>query len=152
IEQLKKTVQYALLHKGIERYLHELEANIQRAGILTFDAIILKLHEAIVLKENKNLRDLIRNKYPVVFIDEFQDTDVIQFQLFEKLFFETTVADEFETTLFLIGDPKQSIYAFRNADVESYLRAATKVDNLYSMNTNYRSTKDMIDAANNFFE
>lgn len=152
VEKLKKLVAFALFNKAIENYYPQLETSIQNAGILTFDAIILKLHEAIVIKDNKNLRNLIRAKYPVVFIDEFQDTDVIQFQLFDKLFFSEKGTEEIATTLFLIGDPKQSIYAFRNADIDSYLSAATKVDTQYSMDTNFRSSKHMIDAANSFFE
>jgi exodeoxyribonuclease V beta subunit len=152
INSLKNQVKSALYKLGLDSYSTQLESAIQEAGILTFDALILKLHEAIVIKNNLNLRKLIRAKYPVVFIDEFQDTDSIQFQLFDKLFIAEDKDDEIATRLFLIGDPKQSIYAFRNADVESYLTAAYKVDNKYSMSTNFRSTTEMVNAANCFFE
>src|SRR5690606_27720155 len=79
------------------------------------------------------------------------DTDVVQFQLFNKLFIENP-STNMANTLFLIGDPKQSIYAFRNADVESYMQAAGKVQFRYSMNTNFRSSENMIAALNSFYE
>ncbi|MBL7704046.1 MAG: UvrD-helicase domain-containing protein [Taibaiella sp.] len=130
-------------------YLPLLKEKIRQSNVLTFDAMILNLHKAIVIDNNEKLCTLIREKYKVVFIDEFQDTDIIQFQLFKKLFVEQP--DENEGTLFLIGDPKQSIYAFRNADVESYLYASTLVGNKYSMATNFRSSQHLVHAANHFF-
>lgn len=130
-------------------YLPLLKEKIRQSNVLTFDAMILNLHKAIVLDHNEKLCTLIREKYKVVFIDEFQDTDILQFQLFKKLFVDQP--EENEGTLFLIGDPKQSIYAFRNADVESYLYASTLVRNKYSMATNFRSSQSMIHAANHFF-
>lgn len=138
-----------LLLRAQRDYLPLLKEKIRQSNVLTFDAMILNLHKAIVIDNNEALCALIREKYKAVFIDEFQDTDHIQFQLFKKLFVEQP--DENEGTLFLIGDPKQSIYAFRNADVASYLYASTLVSNKYSMNTNFRSSKDMIHAANHFF-
>jgi len=126
-----------------------LKEKIRQSNVLTFDAMILNLHKAIVIDHNEKLCTLIREKYKVVFIDEFQDTDILQFQLFKKLFVDQP--EENEGTLFLIGDPKQSIYAFRNADVESYLYASTLVSNKYSMATNFRSSQSMIHAANHFF-
>lgn len=138
-----------LLLRAQRDYLPVLKEKIRQSNVLTFDAMILNLHKAIVIDNNEKLCTLIREKYKVVFIDEFQDTDHIQFQLFKKLFVEQP--EENGGTLFLIGDPKQSIYAFRNADVESYLYASTLVDNKYSMNTNFRSSQSMIHAANHFF-
>lgn len=138
-----------LLLRAQRDYLPMLKEKIRQSNVLTFDAMILNLHKAIVTDNNEKLCALIREKYKAVFIDEFQDTDHIQFQLFKKLF--VTQPEENGGTLFLIGDPKQSIYAFRNADVESYLYASTLVDNKYSMNTNFRSSQSMIRAANHFF-
>lgn len=146
----KNKVIVAILYANRDYYLDVLNQSINDSGVLTFDHLILNLHRSIVAGNNKKLKELIRQKYRVAFIDEFQDTDVIQFQLFEKLFIDDQYDDD--TTLFLIGDPKQSIYSFRDADVESYLHAKSKVDHIYTMNTNFRSSTRMIEAANEFFK
>ncbi len=139
----------AILYSKQDFYLERLNRLIEDSGILTFDHLISNLHRSIVIDNNQNLKRLIRSKYSAVFIDEFQDTDVVQFELFEKLFIDDR--SEESSTLFLIGDPKQSIYSFRGADVESYLHAKSKVENSYSMNVNFRSSPKMIKAANEFF-
>lgn len=151
-------LEHHLYHLGLKHYLPMLKENIHAANVLTFDSMILDMHRIIVTEQNEKLVRLIRQKYPVAFIDEFQDTDSVQFELFQKLFIEESQGNNddeeaavADTVLFLIGDPKQSIYAFRNADVESYLHAARQVKNRYTMNTNFRSSEKMIAAANYFF-
>ncbi len=131
-------------------YLSVLQDSIEQSNVLTFDAMILNLHQVLVKENNEKLKSLIQAKYKVAFIDEFQDTDIIQFQLFAKLFIDTQ--KDSESILFLIGDPKQSIYAFRGADVDSYLAASKTVDQVYSMNTNFRSSESMVQATNNLYE
>lgn len=151
LQACKKDLKLGLFHIGYKQYLPVLENKLEAANILTFDSLINSLHKAVVVENNETLATLIRNKFPAVFIDEFQDTDVVQFQLFNKLFIENP-STNMANTLFLIGDPKQSIYAFRNADVESYMQAAGKVQYRYSMNTNFRSSENMIAALNSFYE
>lgn len=131
----------------VQHYAVQVTEYVQQNGILTFDAMIQDLHRIVVTEGNEYLVQLIRNRYPAVFIDEFQDTDATQFALFERLFIDHAS----DTVLFLIGDPKQSIYAFRSADVESYLSAREKVAKVYSMNVNYRSTATMVQSVNAFF-
>ena len=82
-------------------------------------------------------------------IDEFQDTDPLQWQIFYKLFLE-----EKNAFVYLVGDPKQSIYAFRNADIYTYLRALRAVgeENRYCLTTNYRSEPGLIAALNALFD
>jgi len=138
-----------LSYHVLKYYAVQVTDYVQQNGILTFDAMIQDLHRIVVTEQNDHLIELIRNRYQAVFIDEFQDTDTVQFSLFERLFMERTVTND--TILFLIGDPKQSIYAFRSADVASYLSAREKVEQLYSMNVNYRSTAPMIGSVNRFF-
>lgn len=123
-----------------------LERMVQ-SGTLTFDGLIQQLHRIIVLEQNENLCRLIRKKFKAVFIDEFQDTDRIQLEVFDRLFIRDAPG-----ILFLIGDPKQSIYAFRNADISSYLVARNKVDHVYVMNTNFRSSADMVAAVNHLYD
>lgn len=138
-----------LSYHVLKYYAVQVTDYVQQNGILTFDAMIQDLHRIVVTEQNDHLTELIRNRYQAVFIDEFQDTDTVQFSLFERLFMDRTLPND--TILFLIGDPKQSIYAFRSADVASYLSARDKVEQLYSMNINYRSTAPMVGAVNRFF-
>lgn len=115
-------------------------------GLLSYDDMINNLYTSV--KNNPNneiLKNNIRNKYQAVFIDEFQDTDKHQYGIFNQLFGKNHL-------LFYIGDPKQSIYAFRKADINTYLRASMEVMNVYRMNTNYRSSESFIYSMNRFFK
>ena len=111
---------------------------------LSFNDLIFKLHEALVKRENPELVSCLQQKYKAVFIDEFQDTDRMQYELFSSAFGDDTI-------LFYIGDPKQSIYAWRKADIFTYFKAKETVDHLYGMNQNYRSSAPLIKAMNQFF-
>ena len=112
---------------------------------VSFDDLISNLHTAIVKKENPALIAALQNKYKAVFIDEFQDTDRQQYEIFKKAFNTNTI-------LFYIGDPKQSIYAWRKADIATYFKAYDDVQRRYSMNENYRSSEAYIKAMNVFFQ
>lgn len=92
----------------------------------------------------------VQERYKAVIIDEFQDTDPTQWNIFETLFLK---AEHKLSTLYLVGDPKQSIYAFRRADVYLYLRAASLLGEqaLAHLNTNFRSHPRLVDALNKFF-
>lgn len=113
-------------------------------SIFSFDDLISKMHSAITSSRSQNLISLLQKKYKAVFIDEFQDTDRMQYEIFDGAFRRNTI-------MFYIGDPKQSIYAFRSADVFTYFKARSGVDNVYHMNVNYRSSEKMIEAMNDFF-
>ena len=93
------------------------------------------------------LRHAVQQDFQVALIDEFQDTDALQWRLFEAFF---TQARQY---LFLIGDPKQAIYRFRGADIHTYLRAAQSVPatQRFTLDTNYRSDAGLINAVNDFF-
>ncbi len=126
----------------------------QKEGQITFDDMIVELHRAVCLspgaeaKEN-SLGGILRKRYLAVFIDEFQDTDKLQYEIFSTLFQDTRSKQKH--IVFYIGDPKQSIYAFRKADLNTYFTARENVDNLYRMNKNYRSSISYIQAMNSFF-
>ena len=113
-------------------------------NVLAFDDMIVNLHHAIS-SGNPGLVSALRKKYKAVFIDEFQDTDRLQYEIFSTAFGESTI-------LFYIGDPKQSIYAWRKADIFTYFKARSEVNNYYGMNYNFRSSSSMIAAMNLFFE
>jgi exodeoxyribonuclease V beta subunit len=116
----------------------------QQNNQLSFDDMINKLHKAIAVDNNTFLINSLKTKYKAAFIDEFQDTDKVQYEIFNRLFAEDAV-------LFYIGDPKQSIYAWRKADIFTYFKAGDAVANKFGMNTNYRSSNVFIAGMNQFF-
>ncbi|PSL49486.1 DNA helicase/exodeoxyribonuclease V beta subunit [Chitinophaga niastensis] len=117
----------------------------ERSNMLSYDDLISNLHNALVKRDNPQLTEVLQQKYKAVFVDEFQDTDRQQFEIFDKAFGQNTI-------LFYIGDPKQSIYAWRKADISTYFNARNGVQHLYSMNHNFRSAENMVTAMNCFFK
>ncbi len=122
--------------------------NRERKNIMGYDDILLILYE--VLKGNSNTAQLVQKsmeeRYSFVLIDEFQDTDPQQYFIFTQLFFSG------RHTIFFIGDPKQSIYAFRKADIFAYSEAKNKVDSVYVMEKNFRSSSPAVNAVNEVFK
>ena len=113
---------------------------------MTYDDLILSVYETLQTEEYASrLKNAMEKRYGLVMIDEFQDTDPVQYSIFRNLFFNG------KHTVFLIGDPKQSIYSFRNADIFSYLETSEAVDKKYIMKTNYRSSAPVVLAVNNIF-
>ncbi|NOU60592.1 UvrD-helicase domain-containing protein [Marinifilum caeruleilacunae] len=119
----------------------EIQNKKKEQGLFSFDDLINKLHQTI---PSESLQAAVRKKYKAVFIDEFQDTDQKQYEIFDTFFNQHSI-------LFYIGDPKQSIYSFKGTDLDTYLEAATKVDASYTMSKNYRSTEAYNNAMNKLF-
>ncbi|OZI66429.1 exodeoxyribonuclease V subunit beta [Bordetella genomosp. 11] len=121
----------------------------QRAQ-MSFDALLDQLDAALAGPGGEGLADTLRKQFPVALIDEFQDTDPVQYRIFDAVY---RVADnDAGSALILIGDPKQAIYGFRGADIYTYLRARAAVDGrLYVLGRNFRSTLPMVDAVNHCF-
>lgn len=98
---------------------------------------------------------VLRSAYTAVMIDEFQDTDPVQFDIMRRLFMEGLSARELsERALFFVGDPKQAIYSFRGADLNTYLEARKEIEAVgrrMRLGRNYRSTKPLVEAVNDFF-
>lgn len=123
------------------------EQKIHRAEI-GFDDLLTRLDEALHKPAGKRLAKLIRQQFPVAMVDEFQDTDPIQYRILSKVYLENPE----NTGLFLIGDPKQAIYAFRGADIYTYLKARQHIaQRLHQLDTNYRSSQAMVEATNSLF-
>ena len=118
---------------------------------MSFDDLLRQLAQALASEGGERLAERIRTQFPVAMIDEFQDTDPVQYSIFDRVY--RVEKDCPEQTLILIGDPKQAIYAFRGADIHTYLRAreATRGRH-YTLDTNFRSSKAMVDAVNHVFE
>ena len=96
------------------------------------------------------MAEVIRLQFPIAMIDEFQDTDPLQYRIFDSIY---SIADNrSDCGLFLIGDPKQAIYSFRGADIHTYLYARRATTGRhYNLDTNYRSSAAMVAAVNQLF-
>lgn len=93
----------------------------------------------------------IRHELPVALIDEFQDTDPVQYRIFSRIY-RAPQCDPATTALLMIGDPKQAIYAFRGADIHTYLHARRGTPSRFTLMRNFRSTPAMVTAANALFK
>lgn len=113
---------------------------------LSFDDLLTQLSAAIDNDELGILTERIRSLYPVAMIDEFQDTDPLQYSIFSRIYLPKA-----ECGLFMIGDPKQAIYAFRGADIFTYIKARKQVSAHYTLGTNWRSSANMVNAVNQIF-
>ncbi len=113
-----------------------------------YDDLLTDLWRALDGTSGETLAARLRERYRAALIDEFQDTDPVQYRIFRRVF------SEGGTPLFLIGDPKQAIYSFRGADIFAYLAAREHVpqENRFTMDRNWRSTPEMVDAVNLLFE
>lgn len=132
-----------------------IEARYRRArdqrSEMSFDDLLRQLAQALASEGGERLAERIRTQFPVAMIDEFQDTDPVQYSIFDRVYrVEKNCPAQ---ALILIGDPKQAIYAFRGADIHTYLRAreATRGRH-YTLDTNFRSSKAMVGAVNHVFE
>lgn len=147
------TQQFSQLHGAIRSHaaawinarLSQLKA---RSGQVSFTDYQRRL--AGVLHDNTQgpaLAARLRQKYPAALIDEFQDTSALQYQIFDDIYHAAD--NDPDTLLLLIGDPKQSIYAFRGADIDSYLQARRLTEGRhYALGTNYRSSHALVSALN----
>lgn len=113
---------------------------------LSFDDLLTQLSASIDTDESELLAARIRTLYPVAMIDEFQDTDPLQYSIFSRIYLSNP-----ECGLFMIGDPKQAIYGFRGADIFTYIKARNQVSAHYTLGTNWRSSADMVQAVNQVF-
>ncbi len=117
---------------------------------LSYDDLLIRLEEALKADERgKRLSHSLRKAYPVALVDEFQDTDPIQYEIFKTIYQEPGK----DSALFMIGDPKQSIYSFRGADIFAYLEAKKDApkERTYSLSRNFRSIPELIEATNVLF-
>jgi exodeoxyribonuclease V beta subunit len=123
----------------------ELPARKLKQNLLYFDDLLLRLREALEKEGGAALVTAIRNRFKAALIDEFQDTDPVQYAIFHQLF-----GDD-DHTLFLIGDPKQAIYGFRGADIFAYMQAARAIRTGHTLDWNWRSEPDLVTAVNTLF-
>jgi len=132
------------------RVLQRLAQLKRQQGTFGFADLLQRLDRALAGDNGAALRARIQAQYPAALIDEFQDTSPLQYRLFERIY--RTQENDAQTALLLIGDPKQSIYGFRGADIYSYLQARdATAGRHYVLDRNYRSTQALVDAVNHWF-
>ncbi|MBP1203226.1 exodeoxyribonuclease V beta subunit [Duganella sp. 1411] len=156
VEVLKKALDeleplaHALYRHAAASVANRMSELKKRSRQFGFADMLDRLNAALQGENAEALRKRITEQYPVAMVDEFQDTAPNQYQIFNLLY---RVADNDPATgLFLIGDPKQSIYGFRGADIYSYLSARKATTGRhYQLGTNYRSTKPVVEAVNHLF-
>lgn len=117
----------------------------REASYQTFDDMLVRTEAG--LKADPAFAAVVRSHYDVVLIDEFQDTDPLQYGIFSTLFGNPA----FGKTVFFVGDPKQAIYSFRNADFETYRRASEEIERHRKLAKNFRTTPALMHFFNLFF-
>ena len=144
--------------EAVENYIREvrldlaldlrskLSGHLASRGKMSFDDLVIRLDRTLSADSANMLLRVTAKQYDMALIDEFQDTDSAQWRIFEKLF------GAGKHYFYLIGDPKQSIYRFRGADIYSYFLAREKASSVLTINKNYRSHPQLMDNLNELFE
>jgi exodeoxyribonuclease V beta subunit len=132
--------------------VNRMDARKRERGTLDYEDMLKWLADALDGPRGKSLAVTLRERYRVTLIDEFQDTDELQWKIFRQVFVEGGESNR----IYVIGDPKQAIYGFRGADVHAYLEACKQLSEsgatTVHLRENFRSTSDMIDACNLIFD
>ncbi len=135
-----------LYHEFLKEGLVELRARRKSAAVASYDDLLTLLHEALRGPGGASLAGLIGRRHRALLVDEFQDTDPVQYAIFRDAFKDR------DRPVYLVGDPKQAIYSFRGADIHTYLEAADamKSDTLL-LDRNFRSRPRLVEALNDLF-
>ncbi|MFL6671959.1 MAG: exodeoxyribonuclease V subunit beta [Massilia sp.] len=141
---------HALVRHGASHIARRMAELKQRNRQFGFADMLVRLRDALQGPNGEALRNRIAAQFPVALVDEFQDTSPDQYRIFDLLY--RVAANDPAHGLFLIGDPKQSIYGFRGADIHSYLAARSATEGRhYQLGTNYRSSAALVEAVNQLF-
>ena len=154
INEKDGSLQHAWLERFIETAPAELRALKREKGLGTYDDLLAEMW--ITLRDDPTgaFAAGIRRTYSGVLIDEFQDTDPVQFAIFNRLFLQIPTGERKalgERALFFVGDPKQAIYRFRSADLDTYMRARSLIGRHSRLGRNFRSCPKLVEAVNKFF-
>jgi exodeoxyribonuclease V beta subunit len=128
----------------------------QQKGVLTFDDMIVNMHSALT-GPNTQLLSVLRKRFRYGIIDEFQDANTLQWEIFKKIFVDDNAGRPFEqnSRIYVVGDPKQSIFSFQGADASVYQKAVSVILDQggagIPLDTNYRSAQPLVEAYNELF-
>ncbi len=126
-----------LLSASRKTFCAELEIRKRRLGVLGYDDLLSRLAAALDADDSP-AQVRMHQRWPIVMVDEFQDTDQVQWQVIDRAF-------SGRSTVILIGDPKQAIYAFRGGDIVTYLKAAKTAGEQKTLGTNWRSDAALLE-------
>ena len=139
----------------------EIRRLIREERRLGYDDLLIEMRDALDRESTgRRLADSIRHRFPVALIDEFQDTDPTQARIFSSIYgkrknpdsVDGNPAPEGHSALYIVGDPKQSIYEFRGADIFAYLSAQQGSDSDLQLDSNWRSVPGLVEACNAIFD
>ena len=151
LDQVLVPFEAAVVHTFLPRMIKSLQQLKLATGQFDFDDIIAQMREAVTGPRAGEVIGWLRQRYRYALLDEFQDTDFWQWEIFKKVFLDSDKGNR----LLVIGDPKQAIYGFRGADVAAYLAAKKTILSAGSkpvhLNETYRSTPRLANAINAFF-
>ncbi|KRE87538.1 DNA helicase UvrD [Rhodanobacter sp. Soil772] len=135
----------AVLAEAAQTCREEMPQRARQRHVMTFSMLIDAVYQRLCGEQADDvLADRLYEAFPVALIDEFQDTDQRQFAIFERIY-------RARGTLVMIGDPKQAIYSFRGGDIAAYLRASEQAGQRFSLGTNHRSSRALVEALNAWY-
>ncbi len=145
ITQALDVARLRLIRDLIDTVGPDLHRRKRERRVISFDDMLYNLYDALEGGNHPELAASLSEKFPVALIDEFQDTDPLQFAIFERIY------GDGQLPVFLVGDPKQAIYSFRHADLHTYLRARQSASTVRTLAANQRSTQGLIEALNGLY-
>ena len=150
-DRLKPNFRLMLMRQAIANIRQSMQAHKRQAAVLSSDDLLTRLRTALRDPEaGERLAHRVASHFPVAMVDEFQDTDGVQYDIFRSLY-----GNRSHSAWFIIGDPKQAIYKFRGADVYTYINARRQVAAsqgvIYTLDTNWRSSSTLLSAINQLF-
>jgi exodeoxyribonuclease V beta subunit len=155
LKEAESAVLHAFMRELLEYARAELQRRAEARGVMTFDDLLMRVHKALRGPRGPRLTEVLRNTYKAALIDEFQDTDPLQLEVFRNIYAPAAPSGSgsgLRPALFLIGDPKQAIYAFRGADIFAYLSAAQQdIDRVCTLEVSYRSDPKLLAAVARLF-
>ncbi|MBO6586516.1 MAG: exodeoxyribonuclease V subunit beta [Gracilimonas sp.] len=143
-----KMLKIAFIQESIGQIKADFEKQKENSNLLTYSDLLELAEKGLSADSSGKLAKRLSIKYPLALVDEFQDTDPIQYSIFKQIYYKRV-----DAALFMIGDPKQAIYGFRGADIFTYLEAKKDSDDAqsYTLSENHRSNSRMIEGVNELF-
>ncbi|QLB20516.1 exodeoxyribonuclease V subunit beta [Vespertiliibacter pulmonis] len=140
-------IEAKLLYRYLQHLRHKL-AEYKNSHIeKNFNDMLNYFHQALTGENGDELAKKVRQQFQFAMVDETQDTNLIQYQIFQRIFIDNAESHGF----IMIGDPKQSIYKFRGADIFAYLTASQRVAETFTLSKNWRSLPNVVEGINRLF-
>jgi exodeoxyribonuclease V beta subunit len=164
-QQVINAIKQAFCQDALSKVAQNLVDHKSRLQLISPDDLLTHLGQALRSEQGQQadsnlLASALRARYPSVLIDEFQDTDPVQYGIFQQIYAPMRADENIQVGMvssapcwIMIGDPKQAIYGFRGADIFTYVQAKQQVspEQQFTLDTNWRSTPELIDAVNTLF-